>query len=329
MISDVLQKKIDDSYETLKLAADISMEYYQKPLIITYSGGKDSDTMLQLAIECLKPNQFEVMNSHTTVDAPETVYYIRDKFKKLNEMGIKAWVQYPHDKDGNPVSMWSLIVEKGMPPTRFRRYCCSVLKESTTPNRFVAVGVREAESSGRRGRDSFATRALRKADAKYFTTTHIREVYEDDKLRRLNGGGIDANEEGIWDCTFVTAAKRKQDLICSPIYKWTDTEVWEFIRDRKIEYNPLYDRGILRVGCIGCPLSGKGQVRELEMYPKYKENYIKAFDRMLEKRRAKGKMDIDGRVGLHRWVDGEAVYRWWVQDDTIPGQMTFEDYEDE
>ena len=118
-------------------------------------------------------------------------------------------------------------------------------------------------------------------------------------------------------------------MICSPIYKWTDTEVWEFIRDRKIEYNPLYDRGILRVGCIGCPLSGKGQVRELERYPKYKENYIKAFDRMLEKRRAKGKMDVDGQVGLHRWVDGEAVYRWWIQDDTIPGQMTFEDYEDE
>lgn len=92
-----------------------------------------------------------------------------------------------------------------------------------------------------------------------------------------------------------------------------------------MDYNPLYDKGFTRVGCIGCPLSTE-QVKELEMYPKYKENYIKAFDRMLEKRRSVGKDDITGKVGLHRWTDGEAVYKWWVNDQTVPGQMSIEDY---
>lgn len=115
-------------------------------------------------------------------------------------------------------------------------------------------------------------------------------------------------------------------MICNPIYKWTDSEIWEYIEDRKLKYNPLYDKGFKRVGCIGCPLAGKTQIRELEMYPKYKENYIKAFDRMLERRRASGKDDITGKVGLHKWVNGEAVYRWWIMDDTIPGQMTIDDY---
>ena len=74
MLSEAQEKKISDSKDILILAAKMSNLYYQKPLIITYSGGKDSDVMLQLAIECLKPSDFEVMNSHTSVDAPETVY---------------------------------------------------------------------------------------------------------------------------------------------------------------------------------------------------------------------------------------------------------------
>lgn len=31
------------------------------------------------------------------------------------------------------------------------------------------------------------------------------------------------------------------------------------------------------------------------------------------------------KEGLHKWVDGKAVYRWWIDDKTIPGQMTIFD----
>ena len=305
----------------------MSKEYYHKPLILTYSGGKDSDVLLQLAVECLNPSDFEVLNSHTTVDAPETVYYIRDKFKELEEMGIKATIRYAHYKDGRPKTMWSLIVDKQMPPTRFARYCCAELKETSTPNRFVAVGVREAESVGRRGREVFATRGLRKQDAYYYYYSHVKEVFEDDRERR-KADGVDANEVGVYDCTFITKAKKNDDLICNPIYKWTDSEVWEFIHARGMKYNPLYDKGFLRVGCIGCPLASM-QAYELELYPIYKKNYIRAFQRMLEKRKAEGKDDLTGKEGLHRWSDGEAVYRWWIQDDSIEGQMDIYDFLEE
>lgn len=190
MIHDYLQKKIDDSKDVLRLAAEMSKEYYHKPLIITYSGGKDSDVMLQLAIECLKPDQFEVFNSHTTLDAPETVYYIRDKFKELQTQGVKATIHYPHYADGRPMSIWTLIVDKQMPPTRLARYCCEKLKETKIPNSFIAVGVRESESVGRRGRDSFSTRGQTKKEYFSFSKDHIKEVFEDDKARRLDGGGV-------------------------------------------------------------------------------------------------------------------------------------------
>ncbi len=74
---------IEKSKQALILAKDMSFRFYDKPLIITYSGGKDSDVLAHLAKSCLKPNEFELSNSHTSVDAPETVYHIREKFNEF------------------------------------------------------------------------------------------------------------------------------------------------------------------------------------------------------------------------------------------------------
>lgn len=325
MISKELEEKIIYAKQVLKLAADMSMEYYQEPLIITYSGGKDSDVMLQLAIECLEPNMFEVMNSHTTVDAPETVYYIRDKLKELNAKGIKATVKYPRYKDGRFKSMWSLIVDTKMPPSRLARYCCRELKETSTPNRFIATGVRKAESAGRQGRNVFAVRGKNKSDAKYYNLQHAQEVYRDDKTRRHEDGVTNPNEQGVYDCVFITKAKENADLICSPIYEWNDREIWDFIHNRKMKYNPLYDKGFSRVGCIGCPLAGdKAQQQQLNKYPKYKQNYINAFDRMLKARKVAGKSNKSKKG--EAWETGLDVFRWWVGDKNIKGQMDIFDF---
>ena len=82
---DLEQRSID----RIKLAALMSVQYYNAPLICTYSGGKDSDVMLELFKRA--GVNFEVVNSHTTVDAPQTVYHIRDKFKELEEQGISIF----------------------------------------------------------------------------------------------------------------------------------------------------------------------------------------------------------------------------------------------
>lgn len=54
--------------ERIKLASEMSLHYYKKPLVCTYSGGKDSDVMLELFKR--SGVLFEVSNSHTTADAP-------------------------------------------------------------------------------------------------------------------------------------------------------------------------------------------------------------------------------------------------------------------
>lgn len=153
----------------------MSMKYYEQPLVIAYSGGKDSQVLLHLAEECLSKDQFEVLNGHTTVDAPETVYFIRKEFKRLNDKGIKTTIDYHKDQNGIPVTMWNLIPQKSMPMTRIVRYCCKVLKESGTPNRVCALGVRAAESSKRQGRDVFGIRGGTTGKLHFFHLTTQRK----------------------------------------------------------------------------------------------------------------------------------------------------------
>lgn len=73
--------------------------------------------------------------------------------------------------------------------------------------------------------------------------------------------------------------------ILNPIIDWTTEEVWEFIHEYNIPYCKLYDEGYKRLGCIGCPMGSiKHREAEFERYPKFKQAYIRAFDRMIEER---------------------------------------------
>ncbi|MDD6145900.1 MAG: phosphoadenosine phosphosulfate reductase family protein [Oscillospiraceae bacterium] len=140
------------AFERLRQGAEISKRYYEKPLMICYSGGKDSDVLLELAIR--SGIDFEVVHSHTSVDAPETFYYIRQRFKELEERGVRCSVEYPKYK-GKRTSMWQLILIKKIPPTRLMRYCCAVLKETSGNNRCIATGVRWDESISRKKREGY------------------------------------------------------------------------------------------------------------------------------------------------------------------------------
>lgn len=113
---------------------------------------------------------------------------------------------------------------------------------------------------------------------------------------------------------------RTRKVLINPLIDWPDEFVWEYIRAEKIEINPLYECGWIRVGCIGCPMAGKHRWAEFERYPKYQDSYIRAFDKMLKHREEKG---LENKCG---WSDAESVFRWWMEDKTDPNQMTIEDY---
>ena len=170
----MLDARIAEAKKALQLAAEISQRFYGKKLVITYSGGKDSDVMLTLAVDVLDAREFEVINNHTSVDAPPTVEHIRKVFRELRENGIEATVSYPLDADGKQLNMTKLILKNKYPPTRTARYCCKELKETRVLNRVCALGVRSAESTNRKGRDLFATRGKDGGESKLELASFFR-----------------------------------------------------------------------------------------------------------------------------------------------------------
>ena len=112
-----------------------SFEPEEEPYYLCYSGGKDSDAIRILAQ--LAGVKHECKHNLTTVDAPETVRYVRETIGKEN-------IKYPKE------SMWQLIVKAKMPPTRTVRYCCEALKERGGEGCLRVTGVRWSESRKRK-----------------------------------------------------------------------------------------------------------------------------------------------------------------------------------
>ena len=117
-------------------------------------------------------------------------------------------------------------------------------------------------------------------------------------------------------------SERFYKAVCNPIIDWSDADVWDYIESEKIPVNPLYECGFSRVGCVGCPMAGtKGRQKAFSRYPKYQDAYIRAFDKMLEERKRRGKMQGTWRAG----TTGRDIFHWWMEDGVLPGQMEFDD----
>lgn len=277
--------------QRLQEASTMSFQIYGRPLIVTTSGGKDSSVCVALARRAGIP--FEVLHNHTTADAPETVYFMRGEFRRLENTGIKCTIEWPKYK-GKRTSMWELIRIAKSPPSRFRRYCCTYLKEQGGKGRLIATGVRWAESRKRAAN---------------------RGIYEAITVKKENK--IILNNDNDEKRRLFETCQLKAKRVVNPIIDWSDRDVWDYIKTEKIPYNPLYECGFDRVGCVGCPLAGKRKrIKDFARYPKYKELYILAFDRMIEARGQKRRGD--------GWKTGDEVFRWWIEDGVLPGQIDFD-----
>ena len=119
-----LQKKVDFAIKLLQsIPQDGDIE-------LSYSGGKDSDVILELAKMAGIP--YRAIYKNTTIDPPGTIAHAR-------EMG--AEVVRPKK------TFFQLVSEFGY-PNRFQRFCCSILKEYKVCDRAIQ-GIRRSESRKR------------------------------------------------------------------------------------------------------------------------------------------------------------------------------------
>lgn len=272
--------KVKDSIERLK-----AFEPKDRPYWLAFSGGKDSVVILALAK--MAGVRYEAVYNVTSVDPPELVRFIKREYTDVR-------IQIPHDKDGKPITMWSLIRKNTMPPTRIVRYCCEKLKESSGKGTVTITGVRWAESTNRKNNQGAVTIADKNVKDSELGVANYK---------RTSKGVVILNDDNDEARRTVEVCYRTRKTLVNPIIDWSDEDVWEFIHKYNVPYCELYDKGFKRLGCIGCPMGGKKNMeREFEMYPKYKDMYIRS-------------MDIMAKNTTHRemkFENGEQAFLWWI-----------------
>ena len=128
-MTDQLQKKIDRAVKLIQAAGRVAKEHGQ-PLEICYSGGKDSDVILELAK--MSGVEYRAIYKNTTIDPPGTIAH-------AEAMGCEVM---------RPAQNFHEIMSKRGMPNRWRRFCCGILKEYKVLD-YAVVGIRRDESRAR------------------------------------------------------------------------------------------------------------------------------------------------------------------------------------
>ena len=268
MLTPEQEKKVEVAYERYRWAAKEAERLFDMPLVVQYSGGKDSDVILQLAKESGVP--FRVTHNLTTADPPDNVYYIRRVFAALREEGIDCRINVPRR------SLWKIMRETLVIPSRIMRVCCSELKERKMPDApYIVTGVRWAESAGRRAKSGIAM---------VYTASHANGGGE----RSAAAAGLLTTDDASSRRLFEQCQMRGVRML-NPIIDWSNDDVWDYLHSRHIEGNPLYKEGWTRIGCVGCPLASR-RAREIAFarYPKLYKAWHDASAYVIERRKEMG-----------------------------------------
>ncbi|NVM53625.1 MAG: phosphoadenosine phosphosulfate reductase family protein [Candidatus Helarchaeota archaeon] len=120
------------------------------PVVVSFSGGKDSLCLLLLVLEALGP--IDVFFIDTGIEFDETVEYTKEI---IRELGLTDKFTYKKSKE----SFWENL-EKFGPPAKDYRWCCKVIKLANVTDFFneqypgkkvvTFIGSRQYESASRR-----------------------------------------------------------------------------------------------------------------------------------------------------------------------------------
>lgn len=224
MMNIQLQKKVSQAVKLLQVCYKAAGE----PLEIAYSCGKDSDVILELAK--MSGIEYRAIYKNTTIDPPGTIKHAME-----NEVEIRR----PKE------SFFSLMMKNGY-PNRFKRFCCSALKEYKILDNCV-MGIRRCESTKRSKRYSEPTECRIYGSKK----NHVNAIYpildwsDEDELEFIKERGIKLH----------------------PLY---------YREDRSIDITR-------RLGCMCCPMAYyKKRLQQFKQCPGMVKAYIRCGEEFLK-----------------------------------------------
>ncbi|MDD4684801.1 MAG: phosphoadenosine phosphosulfate reductase family protein [Bacteroidales bacterium] len=182
--------------------------------IASFSGGKDSQVLLDLVSRVIPPNDFSVIYSDTGYEIPPSLE-IFEKTKQRYQNKTPDLKFYLAKNHQNVIDYW----DKMGSPSRIHRWCCNVMKSAPLSRKIKEIsgtnkqpkavlfdGVRAEESSSRSGRNRIGKNV-----------------------------------------------KHNNIINASPILYWNPTEIYFYLLFHKLPINQAYRNGLSRVGCVICP----------------------------------------------------------------------------
>lgn len=220
-------------------------------IIVSFSGGKDSQACLIQAVEKYGSDKVEAVFCDTGWEHPATYRHVED-ITRMMKVGLTVLT--------GAYSFVSLAKHKNRFPSVKARFCTEELKIkpmidwvlSQSESLIIIQGIRSGES---------AARSAMEPECMYFQNY----------FTAINGKKYSYRKKEV-----IEWCEKYDASILRPIKEWSSQDVIDCILNHNQLPNPLYYRGFKRVGCFPCIMCRLKEIELLSKDPDEVDKLIKA-----------------------------------------------------
>lgn len=231
--------------------------------VVAFSGGKDSQVILDLVTRVLPVEEFKAVFQDTDMELPctyEIVAYTEEDYKYR----FPNFKLYHAKSDRKAIDLW----RQYGPPSRVNRWCCSVMK--TTVFRRTMKEIHNTDVQPK--------------------VAVFEGVRADESARREAYDRIGVN------------VKHPNLINCRAIFRWNNAEIFLYLFSRGIELNPAYRMGLTRVGCGVCPFASDwSEYLIRRIYPDISKQYVAVIEEMAKNLGLNSKEKINHYISSNNW----------------------------
>lgn len=231
--------------------------------VVAFSGGKDSQVILDLVTRVLPVESFKAIFQDTDMELPCT-YDIVEYTEEDYKYRFPNFKLHHAKSDRRALDLW----KQYGPPSRVNRWCCSVMK--------TAIFRRTMKE-------------LRNTDVQPKVAVY-EGVRADESARREAYDRIGIN------------VKHPNLINCRAIFRWNNAEIFLYLFSRGIELNPAYRMGLTRVGCGVCPFASDwSEYLIRRIYPDISKKYVAVIEEMAKNLGLNSKEKINNYISSNNW----------------------------